>query len=104
MWIEGFMRHWSVRSGSGATFNILDIADPVPLSPLETILRGLAFKGRRRARKERSVYVFECIDADHGVGATFNLARDNRNDAALGADVKLSRFRPESVPGYQRGV
>jgi len=44
------------------------------------------------------VDTLERVDADYGIRVPVDLARDDGDDTALRADVKLGRLRAEDIP------
>src|SRR5262245_46865410 len=82
------------RLGGGVK---LDIGNPVALAPTQAGLFVLALEGCRRASEQRRLYVLKCVDADDGVEAAVDSARDHRHHATRAAHVKLCGLGAECV-------
>ena len=70
---------------------------PVALAPREARLFIFCIKCRRTRPEQRTIDTLERVDTDNGIGCSVDLAGDDRDDTALGADVELSRFRAEDI-------
>jgi hypothetical protein len=75
----------------------LDTTDPVPFPPREPVVRAFAVKVRRAVVEQRRFDIVECIDADHRVAPSGNVAGHDRHDAAASADMEDGRACAECV-------
>jgi hypothetical protein len=98
-----FMRIGCTKE-SCAAFDESDIGNPVALPSCEASLAPFAIEACRRAAKERLIYTFERVDADHCVEPVIDPTGDDRHYAAPGAGVELCSSGAESVLGYERGI
>src|SRR5438067_2455539 len=91
------------RTHSEASSAELNVAKPVSLSSRQAIVGALAVEARWRAPQQRCGHAFEGVDAHHGIQVTLDVARDDRDDAATGADVEVGGPRAELVwPSLRR--
>jgi hypothetical protein len=93
-----------MRKKSGSVLDVLDVGDPVALSPREAGVRAFAIKTRAPMTKQRCVDIIERVDADDGVKMLVDAAGDHRHDSAHGAGVKFGCFGAESIFGHTASV
>ena len=86
-----------VRRGISSRLDEFHVGDPVPRAACQSNILALLPEGCSRAPDERRWYAFERVDADDGVEMAVDAARDYRDDAAAGADVKLGGSGPEGI-------
>ena len=83
----------------GASFDVLDIGNPVALPSREARLFPFTIEACRRTTQERLINAFERIDADDRVKMVVDPAGDDWHYAAAGAGVELRGSGTECVLG-----
>jgi len=93
-----------IAKGISLALDEFHAGNPVPRASRKANILTLFLEGCGRTLEEGRWYTFEDVDVDDGVEVTLDTARDNRDNAAPGADVKLSGPSPEGVLGNEQWV
>lgn len=82
-------------------FVVLNICNPVPLTPCEADRFALSVECCGCLHEEQRIDAFERVDADDSIEATVDAASDHRRDATVGTDVEMSGLCTKGVLRYE---